>query len=198
METNTKNSNDSLQNKIISKTDINKNSNTDINKNINKDLYKTLVLEEIIFIKPIDLNKKIDDIILSKLKQNVEGKCLKYGYVMPNSIEIKKRSSGIINNASFDGNTTYKINYTAELCNPCINQNIQCKVENIDKSQLICYIDKPELSPIEIYLFKHNHSGNVEFLSLKQNDIINVKVGISNYKYKDKQIICIGEYLSKA
>ena len=32
---------------------------------------------------------------------------------MPNSIEIKKRSSGIINNASFDGNTTYKINYTA-------------------------------------------------------------------------------------
>jgi len=170
---------------------------SEINKNINKDLYKTLLLEENIYIKPSDLNKKIDDIILLKLKKNIEGKCVKYGYVMPNSIEIKKRSLGIINNASFDGNTTYKINYTANVCNPTINQIIQCKVGHINKSQVICYIDISEHSPIEIYLFKHNHVGNNEFLELKYNDIINIKVGISNFKYKDKQIVCIGEFLNK-
>jgi len=170
-----------------------------INKNINQDLYKILLLEEYIYIKPIELNNKIDDIILSKLKKKVEGKCIKYGYIMPNSIEIKTRSLGMINNASFDGKTTYKINYTAEVCNPTINQIIQCNVGNIDKSQVICYIDeKSDNSPIEIYLFKHNHVGNVIFASLKEKDIINVKIGGSKWEFKDTQINSIAEFISLA
>ena len=169
-----------------------------INKNINNDLYKTLLLDEYIYIKSVDLNKKIDDIILFKLKRKVEGRCLKYGYIIPNSIEIKTRSLGMINNASFDGTTTYKIKYTANVCNPTINQIIQCSVGNIDKSQVICYIDKPEQSPIEIYLFKHNHVGNVEYASLKEGDIINVKIGGSKWEYKDTQINSIAEFISIA
>jgi DNA-directed RNA polymerase subunit E'/Rpb7 len=169
-----------------------------INKNINNELYKTLLLDEYIYIKSVDLNKKIDDIILFKLKRKVEGRCLKYGYIIPNSIEIKTRSLGMINNASFDGTTTYKIKYTANVCNPTINQIIQCIVGNIDKSQVICYIDKPEQSPIEIYLFKHNHVGNVEYASLKEGDIINVKIGGSKWEYKDTQINSIAEFISIA
>ena len=169
-----------------------------INKNINQDLYKTLLLEEFIYIKPIELNNKIDNIILSKLKKKVEGRCIKYGYIIPNSIEIKTRSLGMINNASFDGKTTYKIKYTASVCNPMINQIIQCIVCNIDKSQVICYIDNPEQSPIEIYLFKHNHVGNVEFATLKEGDIVNVKIGGSKWEYKDTQINSIAEFISMA
>ena len=183
---------------------LEKKSNTEkdetkiINKNINNELYKTLLLDEYIYIKSVDLNKKIDDIILFKLKRKVEGRCLKYGYIIPNSIEIKTRSLGMINNASFDGTTTYKIKYTANVCNPTINQIIQCIVGNIDKSQVICYIDKPEQSPIEIYLFKHNHVGNVEYASLKEGDIINVKIGGSKWEYKDTQINSIAEFISIA
>ena len=194
-----------MENSNIDSTTQNKSKNTDktiaktINKNINKDLYKTLLLEEYIYIKPIELNNKIDDIILLKLKRKVEGICIKYGYIIPNSIEIKTRSLGMINNASFDGKTTYKINYTADVCNPTINQIIQCTVGNIDKSQVICYIDNiPEHSPIEIYLFKHNHVGNVIFASLKEGDIINVKIGGSKWEYKDTQINSIAEFISIA
>ena len=166
-------------------------------KNINDELYKILLLDEYIYIKPIELNNKIDNIILLKLKRKVEGICIKYGYIMPNSIEIKTRSLGMINNASFDGKTTYKIKYTANVCNPMINQIIQCNIGNIDKSQVICYIDKPETSPIEIYLFKHTHVGNVEFASLKEGDIINVKIGGSKWEYKDTQINSIAQFISK-
>jgi DNA-directed RNA polymerase subunit E'/Rpb7 len=189
-DTNDKKTNDKKTNDKKSKT---------INKTINQDLYKTLLLEEFIYIKPIELNNKIDNIILSKLKRKVEGRCIKYGYIIPNSIEIKTRSLGMINNASFDGKTTYKINYTADVCNPTINQIIQCSVGNIDKSQVMCYIDDiPEKSPIEIYLFKHNHVGNVIFASLKEGDIINVKIGGSKWEFKDTQINSIAEFVSLA
>ena len=106
--------------------------------NKNKDLYCNIVLDEYIYLRPIDLNNKIDDIILDKLKRKVEGRCLKVGYVIPNSVNIKTRSLGMINNASFDGMTTYKITFTADVCNPVIGQLIECEVGNIDKSQVIC------------------------------------------------------------
>lgn len=164
--------------------------------NKNKDLYCNIVLDEYIYLRPIDLNNKIDDIILDKLKRKVEGRCLKVGYVIPNSVNIKTRSLGMINNASFDGMTTYKITFTADVCNPVIGQLIECQVGNIDKSQVICYIDKPSISPIEIYLFKHHHVGNTEFADLKNGDIILVKICGSKWEYKDTQINSIAQFVS--
>jgi hypothetical protein len=165
--------------------------------NKNSDLYKNVILEEFIYLKSADLNNKIDDIILKKLKKKVEGKCIKIGYVIPNTINIIMRSMGIINNANFDGITTYKVKYTTDICNPAIGQHVQCQISNIDKSQIICYVDTPEKSPIEIYLFKHHHLGNIEFAELQPGDIINVKIGGSKWEYKDKQIISIAQYINK-
>lgn len=176
-----------------------KNEKTEKSSNkVNEDLYKTIVLSEYIYLKPTDLNFKIDDIILNKLKRKIEGKCLKVGYIMPNTIEIQTRSLGMINNASFDGMTTYKITFTCNVCNPVINQIIQCKVGNIDKSQVICYIGEPEVSPVEVYLFKHHHVGNPEFIALKNNDIINVKIGGSKWEYNDTCINSIAQFVNLA
>jgi len=116
---------------------------------------------------------------------------------MPDSVKILSRSLGMINNANFEGITTYKVKYRADVCNPAIGQIIQCTVGNIDKSQVICYIDSPDKSPVEIYLFKHHHVGNVEFSLLKDGDIINVKVAGNKYEYRDTQIIAIAQFLDK-
>jgi DNA-directed RNA polymerase subunit E'/Rpb7 len=169
---------------------------TKTTKIINEELYKNVVLNEYIYLRPVDLNFKIDDIILSKLKMKVEGKCIKAGYIMKDTINIKSRSLGKINNASFDGMTTFNVIFTCDICNPVIGQIIQCKVGNIDKSQIICYIDEHELSPIEIYLFRQHHVGNVEFASLKIGDIINAKICGSKWGYKDTQINSIAQYVN--
>lgn len=165
-------------------------------KKVNEELYKTVVLNEYIYLKPTDLNFKIDNIILAKLKAKIEGKCNKAGYVIPDSIVIQTRSLGMINNASFDGITTYKVIFNCEVCNPVIGQIIQCKVGKIDKSQIICYLGDVETSPIEIYLFRQNHIGNTEFASLKENDIINAKIGGNQWGYNDKQINSIAQFVN--
>ena len=166
--------------------------------NIKNELYKHILLQEYIYLKANDLNNKIDDIILLKLKRKVEGKCNKVGYIMPNSVNIKLRSIGMINNSNFDGVTTYKVKYTADICNPVIGQIIQCEVGNVDKSQVICYIDSPDKSPLEIYLFKHHHVGNAEFATLNKGDLITVKIGGSKWEYRDIQINTIAQFVSLA
>jgi len=80
----------------MEKKQINNDSIDDENKGQtlktkNNELYKTILLEEYIYLKPMDLNHKIEDIILMKLKKKVEGKCLKVGYVIHDSINIKTR-----------------------------------------------------------------------------------------------------------
>ena len=167
---------------------------------LNHDIYNNLILEDYVYLKPADLNSAIDVIILKRLKDKVEGRCIKPGYLIPNTVKIISRSLGMINNANFDGTTTYKVKYSADVCNPAIGQIVQCIVGNIDKAQVICYIENIEnasQSPVEIYLFKHHHVGNVEFSMLKDKDIVNVKIAGSKFKYRDTQIMAIAQFLDK-
>ena len=164
---------------------------------IQQELYRNVFLEEYIYLKPADLNNKIDDIIMQKLKRKVEGKCIKVGYVVPDSIKILTRSLGIINNTNFDGITMYKVKYSVDVCNPAVGQIIHCTVFNIDKSQVISYVNNPETSPLEVFLFKHHHTGNTEFAGLKIGDMISVRVGGSKWEYRDKQIITIAQFVGK-
>lgn len=162
-----------------------------------QELFRNVLLDEYIYLKPADLNNKIDDIILQKLTRKVEGKCIKVGYVVPGSIKILTRSLGIVNNTNFDGITMYKVKYSVDVCNPAIGQIIHCAVFNIDKSQVICYIDNPETSPLEVFLFKHHHTGNTEFGGLKIGDMVSVRVGGCKWEYRDKQIITIAQFIGK-
>lgn len=162
-----------------------------------QELYRNVLLEEYIYLKPADLNNKIDDIIMQKLKRKVEGKCIKVGYVVPDSIKILTRSLGIINNTNFDGITMYKVKYSVDVCDPAVGQIIHCTVFNIDKSQVISYVNNPETSPLEVFLFKHHHTGNTEFAGLKIGDMISVRVGGSKWEYRDKQIITIAQFVGK-
>ena len=53
---------------------------------------------------PSRINENIDTVIYSKLKNQLEGMCFQDGYVIPDTIEIVKRSLGKIvnhNNQSF-------------------------------------------------------------------------------------------------
>jgi len=182
-----------------SKTDVVVDETIQSNNQINDtpiELYKNVMLEEYIYLKPVDLNNKIDDIILRKLKKKIEGKCIRVGYIKPDSVKILSRSLGIINNSNFDGVTMFKVKFTVDVCKPTNGQIVDCKVFNIDKSQVICYIDDQQSSPLEIYLFKHHHVGNVDFANLKNGDIIRMRIGGSKWEYRDEKIITIGNFIS--
>ena len=190
--------NDDIQEQSLNNKDkdIIKHSNNKHSNNKHNDIYKNVILDEYIYLKAADLNYAIDDIILLKLKKKIEGTCIKIGYVIPDSIKIVTRSLGIINNANFDGITTYKLKYTADICNPVIGSIINCCIGNVDKSQIICYIDNADISPVEIYLYKQHHITNNDFLQLKVGDFINVKVCGSSWSYKDTRIISIAQYIN--
>ena len=63
-----------------------------------KSYIKEQLLTTKIHINPSDIfnTKNIDGLIKFQLKQNIEGYCGKYGYILPNSLVVIKRSIGTI------------------------------------------------------------------------------------------------------
>lgn len=159
------------------------------------DIATQFELKECIFLSARDTNGNINNTILNKIKNDVEGKCIKAGYVMRNTITIISRTLGAINHANFTGVITFNVIYHAMIYNPGIGAIVKCYVASIDKSQIVCYIDNIDISPMEIYLYKNHHVGNVNFINLKINDKINVKILASKFNFGDTQIIAIAQYI---
>ena len=158
-------------------------------------IYSEQILNECIFLTASDINTNIDEILLKKLKKENEGKCVKAGYIMHDSIKILSRSLGQINNANFNSVITFNVCYKATLCNPGIGAIVKCYITSIDKTQIVCNVETNEnISPLAIYLFKNHHVGNIDFIKLAINDKINVKILASKFNYGDSQIIAIGKF----
>ena len=184
--------------KVISSKDNSSDENDEQKVNIDvSNIFETIKLKENIYLNSSDINHNICNIILNKLRKKVEGKCIKEGFIRRNSVNVLSRSLGVMNNSNFDSGVHYVVVYSADVCNLTNGQVIEAEVENIDKSQVICYIGNSNESPIEIYMFKHHHVGNTEFANLSKNDIVKIEIACSKYDFNDTQIVAIGKYISK-
>ena len=156
------------------------------------ELYITNIIDYTTSIEPKDINKNINATLSKRLKNEIEGKCIKEGYVKKGSIKIVNRSLGEILSSHFNGTILYHIKFKAEICNPVEGMIIDVKVVNINKMGILAEYGDEEIPPLVILLAKQHHIDNDDFDSIKLNDIIRIKVIGKRYEYGDSQISIIG------
>ena len=152
---------------------------------INKDLFFKTIIDVKENINPNDIKSKdsIEDKLLQKLKNKLGDKCSKYGYIQKQSIKIVNRSLGEIISRHFNGKLTYNIKLEVDICCPSKNDIITCKVIAKNKIGILC-----QNKPLVVILSKDIHVNNEQFNSIKENDIISVKILDYKYNYSDDQI----------
>lgn len=160
-------------------------------------VYHKIVLKTNIKVNPVNINDNINDNLLSILKNKVEGICIKEGYIKPNSVNIISRSIGKITLSIFDGDVNYTINYEAQVCNPNIDDEIICYVQDVNKSTINCYLEDPETSPLNIFLARQHHIDNSDYFKLNKNDKIKIKITGKKYEYLDNNILVFGNLIKK-
>jgi DNA-directed RNA polymerase subunit E'/Rpb7 len=156
------------------------------------ELFISTKIKSSVSIDPKDLNNNLNRRIISKIRNDVEGKCIKNGYVKKNSVKLIKRSLGESLTSQFNGNVIFHIEYLVDLCNPLEGAPIICRVLNINKMGILAGIDDIEDSPLNILLAKQHHINNAEFEDLKVDDQINIRVLGKKYEFGDSQIAIIG------
>ncbi len=159
------------------------------------DLYVQQTLDKMVYISSNDLNSDIDKNINLKLNNDLNGICIKEGFVKPNTIDIILRSEGNMKISNFKAVVYYNVKYNVMICNPIEGQIIECMVSEVNKSNITCYIETEETSPLNIFLSKQHHLGNDEYAKIKSGDKIKIRVLAKKFQYLDKQILVIGQFL---
>jgi DNA-directed RNA polymerase subunit E'/Rpb7 len=119
------------------------------------DIYYDLNIQKNILLKPKYFNKNLELNILEQIKSEIEGKCIREGFVKSNSTEILKRERGKQIIGDFTGLILFKTFVKVKIANPKINKIIIAKVLNKNKLGILA-----KNGPLEIIIPRELHDKN--------------------------------------
>lgn len=147
---------------------------------------------------PRECTSDFEQRILSKIKANMEGICTRYGYIRPNSLNIIKRSVGILMKPHFNGHIRFEIICKAHICNPVQGMVIEAIVRNKNElglyAETIMELDGVQVPIMDIIVPSKSAGITSELDVMKYNtgDAIFVEVVGKTFKHKDSKISIIG------
>jgi DNA-directed RNA polymerase subunit E'/Rpb7 len=164
---------------------------------------KQIIQSVRIMIQPHMMNSDIKDNMLLVLRQKVEGKCNKYGFIQTVHY-IKTYTEGIILPENFSGSATYNIEYVCTSIIPIENTIIIGNIAAINPELVLV-----KNGPILIFIPKANIDTNIWDASndftdkinntvLKQNDSVKVHIDKIKINQNELQIKCIGRLMERA
>ena len=162
-------------------------------KIFNDDIYYTQILTDKEQLEPKNVLSNINSELLDKIKEKLEGKCSKLGYVQKGSVKILERSIGRLDSSHFSGNVIFDLKIETKICNPTEGDIIKCKVIGKNKMGIMCLKE-----PLLICLSKLHHQDILEdYGSIEKDDIINVEVICSRFELYDTEINIIAKLVNK-
>ena len=150
-------------------------------------MYTNNIITQQIFISPSEINIDIDSLLLKKIKDSIGNKCIKYGYVDKDSIQIIKRSLGKILTNFLNGDINYIVKYKANICNPQKNLLVNAIVKNVNKMGLLL-----EIGPLSIVVARQLHKDKSQFTNSNLNKELPIIIKGNRFDLNSDKIICLG------
>lgn len=148
---------------------------------------------------PKELTSKYEDIIMDKLKSNLENICSKHGYIKKNSIKIIKRSAGYFKEHHFNGNIAFDLDCIAEICNPAQDSVIKCIVKAKNNLGLRAEGMYDNIAILEVIIPKITSGiqSEVNIDTVNVGDEIKVQVCGKKFTLYDKMISIVGKIIKE-
>lgn len=164
--------------------------------------YKNLIQFSKIQLQPYHLNSDIELNMETILKENVENKCNKYGYI-DKVYKIQSYEEGLLKKENLSGTVDFNITYECKMCFPIENTIIIAKLIAINQELVMA-----SNGAIIIFIPKNNIDKNIwdignTFINkltdkeLKKNDLVKILINKIKINQNDKQIKCIGILLDE-
>jgi DNA-directed RNA polymerase subunit E'/Rpb7 len=156
-------------------------------------VYIQSVLNTRIFLDITEIGKNIKQTLEDKLISKIANRCIPEGYVSPNNIKIIQFSSGTIIRNSI----SYFVVYECNISHPVEGMLITAKTKTITKAGIHAQvIDNEGNIPITVFVARDHNISNTLFHSVKENDLITVKVIGIRYELNDPYVCVIANMFS--
>jgi DNA-directed RNA polymerase subunit E'/Rpb7 len=165
---------------------INKN-NVNNNGNI---LYNSALLQIEIHVHLNEIVYDIKELLLHKIIQLIGNKCIQEGFVSSKNIEVITFSEGSVNFTTI----VYNVQYKCNLALPIYGQIFTAKVKSITKAGIYTVLyDEYGCTPLTIFICRdYNNTPHIDYIKIKDNDYIVVKLIDLRYELYDTTISSIG------
>ena len=157
-------------------------------------MYRTMFLDDRMAVSPSELNQlktaeDFQELLLSKLRERMEGKCNSNGYVKPGSIEILDRTIGECENGRFTGNLLYDCKIKCDVLYPTADSVVTALVIKVTKMGTWAVLDQA----MRILLPRDLHLGSKEFDNIKEGEPVKVNIQRSRFQTNDPYIMAVGK-----
>ena len=149
--------------------------------------------QEKVYLTPKDLRndiESVDDILVLKLKERLEQRCSPHGYVMPGTLEILTRSTGMVDSGRFSGDWAFLVKAKGQVLNPPEGSLVEVEVLKSNKMGVYAVYE----NAIRLMVPRDLHLGDDEFDALKVGDRIKVEIQKSRFQLRDQFIVSVGMY----
>ena len=159
---------------------------TEVIRDLDK-LYQTVYVRRTAKLSPRELVSNLDDILLNKLRSELEDKCIKEGYVRKGSVQLMRRSLGCMDEDQFTGDVHYRFLLSLQVCNPNVGMVVRTMVYQNNKIGILS-----TFGPLQVLLPREVHSNKDIFANKKRGDFVDVVLLGKKFKLDDKKIMCFG------
>jgi DNA-directed RNA polymerase subunit E'/Rpb7 len=152
---------------------------------------------------PEELNHDIGDIIIQKLRGNLEGVCSRFGYIKPGSLDIIRRSIGTFTKQHFNGHIRFEIYCKGEVCNPPQGIVVDAIVKNKNALGLLATssitIGNDSIPVLDVIIPRKSNGivSEVDLDQIQIGDKILTMVMGKRYQLNDTSISIIGKVVKQ-
>jgi DNA-directed RNA polymerase subunit E'/Rpb7 len=153
------------------------------------------IFEENVSLSAKDMSGEIlsfDDILLRKMRKQIEGKCTKHGFLLPGSLKLLSRSYGYMEKGTFTADSLYYMKAQGRVYNPPNGTVVEGVVMRKSKAGLYIIIE----NAVHVMVVRDLHIGNREFDAVELGDTIRVEIKKSRFQINDPHILSIGQFLT--
>ncbi len=151
-------------------------------------LYNEMIINKIVTIPMQNVGENLISNIRSLIDNEISGKCIKEGFIKPNTVEILSYSNGVLE----DNYIVFQAVIKCEVCYPVEGQVLKCIATNITKAGIKAEIKNDDNNPLVIFVARDHNYLTKNFSNIKENEEIEVKVVGQRFELNDKQISVIG------
>ena len=158
----------------------------------------TVFFEKKLFLTPLDFNRlktqTVDEILLKKAHELLDGKCSEHGFVVPGSLNILSRSMGYFEAARFTGDAVYYVKLEGRVIYPVEGHQVIGDV--IRKNKMGLYVNYK--NAIRIQVPRDLHLDNQEYDEIEVGEFIRVELKRSKFAVYDPYILASGLFIEQA
>jgi len=155
-------------------------------------VYIPSVLNKKIVLSINEIGKQVKQNLEKTISKNMEGRCIKEGFIQNGSIKVLSYSSGNINGEKIEFQTVFE----CMVCHPVEGMLIECNIKTLTKAGVHAeVVDKNGNIPIIVFVARDHHFKDHLFSEIKESQKILVKVIGVRFELNDPHICVIAKLI---